>query len=128
MLEVLERAVAAGELPAGAPLTDVVEYKDLCRMTYAINCIHAGLAKKARAHLRAAATTERYRRARQYWYARSFVPPLLWGWARGVKRFFDGVVRARPEQRSAATADDAARHAGARSGGAHRPDAQESVS
>lgn len=93
MLECLEKAVAARVLPAGVSLADVVDYKDLFHISCAVRCIQARLPKKAREHLRAAVTTNRYRRARQYWYARSFVPFLPWDWARGVKRLITRVVR-----------------------------------
>jgi glycosyltransferase involved in cell wall biosynthesis len=73
----IERALESGELPAGVPLDDIVEYKNKRHIYCAFNCVRAGFPAKAREHLRAAASTRRYRREWRSCYLRSFVPPFF---------------------------------------------------
>jgi len=83
----LETALRSGVLPAGIPRDDIVEYKNRRHIFCAGTCVRAGFPSEARAHLRAAASTRRFRREWRFWYFRSLVPASLLNVAREVKRF-----------------------------------------
>jgi len=73
----LEEALQRGELPAGVPRDDIVEYKNKRHIYCAVNCVRAGFPAKAREHLRAAGSTRRYRREWRSCYFRSLIPALV---------------------------------------------------
>jgi len=93
VIETLDRALEPGSLPAGAPVKDMLEYRNKLHTACARNCVLEGFPGEARAHLQAAASTVLLRRARRYWYVRSFVPRFLENCAQGVERFIDRRAR-----------------------------------
>jgi hypothetical protein len=84
----LEQALKSGFLPAGVRRDDIVEYKNRYHVFSAGVLLSAGAHSEARVHLRAAASTRRFRQACAVWYLYlcSLVPPRLLGWARRVRR------------------------------------------
>ncbi|MFO7675576.1 MAG: hypothetical protein R6X12_04615 [bacterium] len=85
IIRTLEAAIAAGALPPGVPVEDLVEYRNRWRIHAAVACLRAGLRPEARTHLRAAASTRRYRAEWRHLRLRSRVPAPLWNWARQVR-------------------------------------------
>ena len=85
-IESMEQALQSGVLPSGVPPRDIIEYRNKLHITCAAFCIAEGFHSEAREHLRAAVPTVRLRRARLYWYFRSFVPRLLEKWVRRCER------------------------------------------
>jgi len=94
MTSLLEAVLESGVLPAGVPRDDILEYKNMRHIHCAGNCVRAGFPSEARAHLRAAASSRRFRREWRFWYFRSLVPTSLLNTARRVKRIMRGNARA----------------------------------
>jgi len=90
IVETLDKALKSGILPAGVNRDDIVEFKNKRHIFNAWVLICAGNPAEARVHLRAAASTRRFREARRVWYLyfRSLVPPRLSNWFRRVGRRF----------------------------------------